>query len=307
MSHRIGMSIVELMDKFPNEQAAREWFESTIWEDQRFCGHCGSISTKRVPKEKPMPYWCKDCRKYFSVKTGTPMQSSKIPLRKWAIGLYLMTTSLKGVSSMKLHRDLGMTQSCAWHMGHRIREAMELYYRDKFEGPTEVDETYMGGKEKNKHSNKKLKQGRGATGKTPVVGIKDRKSNMVTAKVVESTDRETLHSIIKEHTNEGAEVFTDEHKGYTGMVDFEHATVKHSVGEYVDGKIHTNSIESFWSMLKRGHKGTYHQMSTKHLWRYVNEFMGRYNIRNVDTEDQMKFLAFMMCGKVLTLKELTKE
>lgn len=139
--HRQGLTLIDLNDKFPDENSARRWFEEAIWQGLRICGHCGSENTSRVPKEKPMPYWCGDCRSYFSVKTGTPMQSSKIPLRKWVIGLCLMTTSLKGVSSMKMHRDLGISQGCAWHMGHRIRESLQFQCAHLYDGQVEVDET----------------------------------------------------------------------------------------------------------------------------------------------------------------------
>ena len=120
---RIGLTVVELFELFPDEHAARHWFEDTRWVDGRHCGHCGSNNTREVPNEKPMPYWCKDCRAYFSVRTGTPMQCSKLPLRKWVAAIHLMTTNLNGVSSMKLHRDLGVTQKTAWLMVHRVREA----------------------------------------------------------------------------------------------------------------------------------------------------------------------------------------
>lgn len=201
--HRKGMTLIVLHDRFPDEESARCWFEEAIWQGQRYCGHCGSINTNRVPKDKPMPYWCSDCRNYFSVKTGTPMQSSKIPLRKWAIGLYLMTTSLKGVSSLKLHRDLGISQGCAWHMGHRIREALQFQYAHLYGGPVEVDETYIGGLEKNKHTSKRLRKGRGTVGKTAVVGVKDRETGRVSVEVAESTDKETLQGVIKKSTRRG--------------------------------------------------------------------------------------------------------
>jgi len=122
-SDRNSLSVIELFKMFPDEESARKWFEGMLWKEHRYCGHCGSVNTKHVKSEKPMPYWCSDCRSYFSIRTGTPMQSSKISLQKWVIGLYLMTANLKGVSSMKLHRELGISQSCAWHMTHRIREA----------------------------------------------------------------------------------------------------------------------------------------------------------------------------------------
>ena len=249
-----------------------------------------------------MPYWCTDCRKYFSVKVGTPMESSKLPLRKWVVAMYLMTTNLKGVSSMKIHRDLKVSQPTAWFMIHRIREAWNAEGGKPFRGPVEVDETYIGGKERDKHNSKKLKAGRGPVGKAAVVGMKDRDTNKVSAAVVESTDRPILQGFVLEQTASRARVFTDEHGAYQGLPN--HQTVKHSVGEYVDGMAHTNGIESFWSLLKRGYKGTYHKMSAKHLQRYVNEFSGRHNVRSRDTLEQMAAIARGFTGKRLRLADL---
>ena len=147
-SERQGISIIQLLnDVFPDEQSARVWFEETRWPDGRTCAKCGSVQTSEVPNEKPMPYWCTDCRQYFSVKTGTVMQSSKLSLRKWAVAIYAMVTNLKGISSMKLHRELGIAQKNAWHLMHRIREAMRSD-DPLFRGPVEADETYIGGPRK---------------------------------------------------------------------------------------------------------------------------------------------------------------
>ena len=231
-AHRKGLTMVQLCDMFPTEESAREWFESQVWPDGRHCPRCGSTRTKEASHKK-MPYWCTDCRSYFSVKTGTVMEGSLLPLRKWAFAIYLHLTSLKGVSSMKLHRDIGVTQKTAWFMLQRIREAWESD-NWPFTGPIEIDETYMGGKERNKHKGKKIKSGRGTVGKTAVVGAKDRKTNKVRAKVTEKTDAKTLQKFVADNAAEGATVYTDDAAAYKGM-PFEHASVRHSVGEYVDG------------------------------------------------------------------------
>ena len=300
-AHRKGLSLIQVTRKFSTEGKATQWFISRRWPDGIRCAWCVSdaISPR---KHRSMAFHCRTCRKDFSVKTNSILHGSKIPLSKWAIAFYLYSTNLKGVSSMKLHRDLDITQKSAWHMAHRIREAFdnELF---KFDGPVEVDEPYIGGKEGNKHEWKKQNAGRGPVGKAAVVGIKDRETNRIAVMPVDSTDAATLQDLVHERTNPDTLVFTDEARAYDGL-GRPHGRVKHSVKEFVNGMIHTNGMESHWAMLKRAYVGVYHHMSRKHLGRYSNEFAGRHNARQLDTEAQMSALLQGGIGKRLPLAEL---
>ena len=242
-----------------------------------------------------MPYRCRSCGKRFSAKTGTVMESSNLGYQTWALAAYLLTTNLKGVSSMKLHRDLGITQKSAWHLAHRLREVW-ADADGHFQGPVEVDETYIGGKARNRHA------GAAVADKTAVAGIKDRSTGQVRAEVVARTDTPTLAGFVQRHARPGAQLHSDDHAGYRGFN--RHAIVRHTRGEYVIGDVHINGIESFWSMLKRGYIGTYHRMSPKHLDRYVGEFAGRHNARSLDTIDQLRAMARAMVGRRLRYREL---
>ena len=309
-AHRDGISIIELMDMFPDDATATAWFESLVWPNERGCGHCGSVSTREVPNATPMPYWCTDCRSYFSVRTGTAISHSKIPLRKWAFAIYLELTSLKGVSSMKLHRDIDVSQKAAWFMLHRIREAWAAPHDGQFAGPVEVDESYFGGLEANKHASHRDRiRSRGIVpGKAPVVGIKDRETGEVRARAITDTAGDTLRGFVREHTAPGSQVYSDGHAAYTRLAgEYRHNAVQHSVGTYVVEQAHTNGIESFWSMLKRGYQGTYHKMSPKHLDRYVRQFAGKHNLRERDTLAQMADVVSGLVGRRLLYRDLTAD
>ena len=302
---RNGIPLVELFRMFPDDQTAEAWFIEQFWPNGIACPECGSLNVQTGAKHKSMPYRCRDCKKRFSTRTNTVMQSSKLGYQVWAIAIYLLTTSLKSVSSMKLHRDLSVTQKTAWHLAHRIRESMMKQGNEALmKGPVEVDETYVGGLRKNMSKAKRAKlEGRGPVGKAAVVGIKDRGTNEVRAKVVDSTDAETLQGFIVEHTEPSAKVYTDDATAYSNL-PFDHESVKHSVAEYVKGQAHTNGVESFWSTLKRAHKGTFHRLSYKHLPKYVDEFADKHNVRSMDTLKQMAFIARRMGGRRLRYKDL---
>ena len=300
--HRTGIGLEELFEMFPDEPTAGRWFEQQRWPDGVRCAHCGGDQVARVPNAKPMPWRCRPCRKYFSVRTGTVMHHSKITLRKWAIAIYLSATSLKGVSSMKLHRDLKITQKSAWFMAHRIREALTAGGH-LLEGPVEVDESYFGGLEKNRHASQRRHLGRGPVGKAAVMGIRDRSTREVRALAVSHVNRSVLSAFIYSHATLDAKVYTDEATIYDHLPN--HEAVRHSVSEYVRGQAHTNGIESFWAMLKRAYHGTYHHFSPKHLQRYVDEMATRQSLREMDTADLMGEMAARMVGRRLTYADLT--
>jgi len=245
---RKGITLFELMDMFPDEASAEAWFEEARWGEAGkpdhcpLCGECDKV--RPVPSRKPLPYWCGSCRRNFSVRTGSVMHRSRIPLRKWAIATYLWATSLKGVSSMKLHRDLGITPKSAYFLAQRLREAWSDMPAG-MTGPAEADEAYFGGKRKNM-SNAKRKElsgsGRGPSGKTAVAAIKNRDSGRVSARIMEATNAAALQGFVRKHGEPGATLYTDEARAYRGMREYRHEAVNHSVSEYVRNICSTSTI-----------------------------------------------------------------
>ena len=306
---REGITLLQIAQKFGTEEAAYKWLASVRWPKGAFCPDCGSKNVQDNIQHKTMTHRCRDCpsKPFFSLRKGTVMEGTKLPYQLWAIGLYLFTTNLKGISSMKLHRELGIRQSSAWFMLHRLRQAAQKGEGSKgFSGPVEVDETYVGGKRENmsrKRRKAMAKLGRGPAGKAVVLGAKDRATGQVTARVAPNSTRKTLHGFVAKTADKDATVYTDEFPAYEGL-PFAHEAVKHKVGEYVRGRAHTQGIESFWSMLKRAHTGTYHKMSHKHLDRYVGEFTERHNMRELDTVAQMQQVVKGMNGKRLRYADL---
>ena len=299
---REGISLLQLAEMFPSEESVTKWFESIRWQEDRPFPRCGDCDTVPMKNGKLMPYRCRGCRKFFSVRTGSVMERSHIPLKKWVWAIFLSLTSLKGVSSMKLHRDLGFTQQSAWFMAHRLREVF-VNEHPIFSGPVEAHETYMGGKRRNLPKAKGTRmEGRGAVGKTVVVAAKDRPTRQVSAKVVPDTMSETLSRFVMEHVKPGAKIYADEAKAYTCLPNQE--AVQHSAVAYVRGQVHSNGVKSLWSMLKRAHAGTFQKLSPQHLQRYINEFAGRHNLRNLNTIDQMREVVARMIGLRLMCRDL---
>lgn len=299
------LSTFQFFQRFPDEEAARKHFETQRWGGEPVCGHCGSVNAVECKDHKPMPYRCRDCRKHFSVRTGTVLAESRLPLQKWLLAIYMLTSARKGIPSTQMARELGITQKSAWFLAQRIRETWLKDRGGDMGDHTQVDETYVGGKEKNKHAKNKLHAGRGSVGKTAVVGIRDQHGE-VRADVVKNTKTLTLTEFVQRNAPAGATVVTDEFGAYRALPSqgFAHKTVRHSAGEYIRDMAHTNGIESFWALLKRGHYGIYHYMSAKHLHRYVKEFSFRHNTAQAGTMPFINMTIARMGEKRLTYKEL---
>jgi len=296
-------SLLDVLKTFPSEKECVAHLEKLRWPKGIICPCCGS---NRKIYNVDRGYKCSDCAKTFSVRKGTIFEESRLPLQKWFAASWLITTNRKGISSYQLGREIGVTQKTAWFMLGRLREvaASMSTLGGPMSGTIEADETYMGGKEKNKHRSQRLKAGRGTVGKQPVVGARERGGKVKTA-MVDNTSRENLHAFIKTNVVPGSTLYTDDHRSYLGLKDYKHTSVNHSMGEYVVGKAHTNGIESFWAMLKRGYYGTFHHFTWKHLPRYLAEFETRWNMLKLDGGERLDSVLESVVGSRLTYQELT--
>jgi len=282
-------SIIELITTFPDEEACIKHLEELRWN-----GNVVSpfFAGSKVYKCKGNKYKCKESGKYFNVKTGTLFDNTKVKLQKWFLAIWLVTSHKKGISSCALAKDLKVTQKTAWFMLHRIRACFGIENDSNLTGEVEADETFVGGKNKNRHAAKKVEfsQGRSVKDKTPVVGMVERGGKVV-AKAAENTQSKTITPLMLQHVSKDATVYTDEWMGYNMVAKiYDHEFIKHNEGEYVNGRIHTNTIEGFWSLLKRGIIGIYHFTSKKHLQKYVDEFVFRYNTRDLNEAERINHL-----------------
>ena len=303
-SQRKSITLLEAAKKFGPEDQAKAWIENERWRDGPECPYRRSDDVQSNVKHPTVMYRRRECesKQFFGLKTGAVMEGSKPKYGIWAIGIYLFSTNIKGISSMRLHRELGIGQKAAWFMLHRLRTAYDNE-TGPFAGPVEADETYIGGREANKHWKRKLNAGRGTVGKSVVAGTRDRKTEQVIAKVIPNIKAKTLQGFVEEATEPDAQGCTDEGGGYVGM-DRKHESVNQSAGVCVREMAHTQGIEPLWAMLKRAHKATYDKFSKKHLDRYIDEFPGRHNVRDSDTIDQMRSIIRGIEGKRLKCDQL---
>lgn len=295
-------TLLQMMQALPDEQTAIDHFRAIRWRHGAFCPHCGSIKVYHFSDRRT--HKCGDCRKRFSIKVSTIFEDSKIELRTWMLAIWLITSHKKGIASTTLAKDLGVTQKTAWFMLHRLRYAARTQsFNRPLEGEVEVDETYVGGKAANRHKGDP-KNGPGTSGKTAVVGAIQRGGKAV-ATVVSRTDTPTLDRFVHEFVAPSATlVSTDEHAGYRHLGrTFNHGIVRHSAGEYRLGDCHTNSIEGFWSLLKRQVIGIHHFFTPKHLNRYVAKVTWRFNLRDIGEGDRVNTLLDQSSGR-LTYREL---
>jgi transposase-like protein len=303
-------NLLEAIRYFSDLDVATDYVAKLRWPDGPACPKCGGkehsfLTTRRIWK-------CKACKRQFSVKVGTIFEDSALGLDKWLPAIWLAANSKNGISSHELARSLGITQKSAWFMLQRIRLAMQNRSFEMLSGTVEVDETYIGGKARNMHRSQgartprrgKMGRGRGTANKTVVVGMIER-GGKVRASVVDDIRKRTLQSYVTDAVEPGSTVYTDSLPSYTGLDrDYEHATVNHAI-QYVDGNVHTNYMENFWSLLKRGLHGTYISVQPFHLFRYLDERMFTFNERDLNDAGRFDKTLGAVAGRRLTYKTVT--
>lgn len=315
-------TIAEFNDYFKDEKTCYEFLENQVWAGTIVCPHCGSV--KQPYKVKPRgkfqdipSYRCseKGCDLPFTVRTGSIFEGSKVELRKWLQAAYEISISKKGISSVELAQRIGVSQKTAWFINHRLRNMLKETSPELLSGTIECDETFVGGKESNKHASKKAKKGKvgasrisktGVSGKTMVLGVLQRDGNVRTF-VVPDRKAETLQTIMRANVEMNSRIVTDALNSYVELRDsYDHVSCKHIVGDYrTYGDVHTNNIEGYWSILKRGIIGTFHSVSPKHLQRYCDEFAHRYNSRSKSSIERFAESIKNAHGTKLTYKILT--
>ncbi len=303
---RSTISTFKLFELIPDEAAAITYLEGRLWKGEPRCPKCGSI--ERIGLRKDGFHICNACIFKFTIRTGTIFERSHVPLHKWLYAMYLLVTARKGISSVQLSKEIGVTQKSARFVLQRLREACGQDTK-MLQGIVEIDETFIGGLERNKHQHKKLNEGRGSVGKTAIIGMRERGGDTI-AMPIARNDMDTIHEAIQAKIAKTSRLMTDEHKSYSGLGDTftKHDAVNHKGGEYVRGDAHTNGIESVWAVMKRGMHGVYHKASKKHLDRYVNEFAFRLNAGKVQrhTLDRLASFVDLVTGCRITYEQLIK-
>lgn len=298
-------TLIQVQQHFADENVCRAHFAELRWgKGPAACHHCGTIGAYVIEGGKRYKCASKECGKKFSVTTGTIFENTKLPLSVWFTAIYLATNHKKGISSVQLAADLGISQKSAWFVLSRIREMLKEEQPVMLTGEVEVDSTFIGGKERNKHANKRTPGTQGGANKAEVLGLVQRGGKVV-AKSVLNSQSAMIQPVMRSHVAIGTTLYTDEHGGYSGLSsDYAHETVTHSAGEYVKGSAHTNTIEGFWSLFKRSMVGIYHYESPKHLDRYCAESTYRYNYRDLSGQDRHTLACKQADGRRLKWKEL---